>query len=86
MIFDAIIGTFLKMLNAFLSLLPILDFSDMFTKVSDLASLWAILANVSCFLPVNTVMHILTLILIIYTISVGWAFVNWLIAKIPTIN
>lgn len=86
MIIDAIFKTLFTMLNSLISLLPILDFSDLFTRVVDIASLWLIFANVSCFLPVNTVMHILVLILGLYTVSVGWAFVNWLIAKIPTIN
>jgi len=86
MIIDAIFKTLFTMLNSLVSLLPILDFSDLFTRVVDIASLWLIFANVSCFLPVNTVMHILVLVLGLYTVSIGWAFVNWLIAKIPTIN
>lgn len=86
MIIDAIFATLFNMISKIISFLPVLDFSDIFSSVSDMASFWDILAKASCFLPVNTVMHILILIIGLYTISVGFAFFNWLIAKIPTIN
>ncbi|MGE7839132.1 hypothetical protein [Viridibacillus arvi] len=86
MIIDAIIKPLFFILESLMGLLPVMNLRTIFNGVTEVGSLFNALSVVSCFMPVDTVIQIIALIFTIYTISVGWAFLNWLIAKIPTIN
>lgn len=86
MIIDAIFGTLFKMVGVVAAKIPILDFSDLFNASEDVGMLWKALSYVSCFMPVNTMMHVLIGVIALYSLSFSFAIFNWLIAKIPGIN
>lgn len=84
MIVDGILKFFFEFILWVANLLPVLKIN--MSLIEGQAALFSVINNVSCIMPVGTFGVIISLILVIYTVESTWAIINWIIAKIPTIN
>lgn len=84
MIVDSILQYFFDFIEWLALFLPVMKIP--LSLFEGQASLWRVIHGVSCIMPVYTFLSLLGLIATIYVIEGTWAILNWLIAKIPTIN
>lgn len=83
MIVTSIILFFASIVSFFVGLMP--DMKIDFTPQAQ-DSLSSIISGVSALMPVNHVGVVLGLVLLVYGLEFLWLLINWLIAKIPTID
>lgn len=84
MITQTIIEYFLAFITWIVNFLP--SFKISLNLIEGQTALWSTINNVSCLVPVGTVITILGLIFVAYSIEFSWGVLNWLIKKIPTID
>lgn len=79
----AIITFLVSIVTGLLSLLPDMRI-DFNAENTD--TFFSIVQGVSAFLPVTHVAIVLGLMFVLYSVEFLWHLLNWLIAKIPTID
>jgi len=79
----AIVTFLVSIVTGLLSLMP--DMRIDFTP-ENTETFVSILQGVNSFLPVTHVAIVLSLMFILYSVEFLWHLLNWLIAKIPTID
>lgn len=83
MVVMAIITFFASIVSFFVGLLPNMKIN--FTPQAQ-DSLTSVIEGVNAFVPVTHVAICLGLVFVVYSVEFLWLLINWLIAKIPTID
>ncbi|MBM7581141.1 hypothetical protein JOD21_003875 [Jeotgalibacillus terrae] len=79
-----VMDAFLALVLFIIGLLPVMKIPLDF--IESQSALWNAIQSVSCIVPVDTMLIVLPIILLMYSLDFTMSVINWLINKIPSIN